>query len=150
MAKKLYVGNLPYSLTGDALEQLFSQYGAVSSAKVITERDTGRSKGFGFVEMPDDEAATKAINELNGTDVKGRAITVSEARPQSETGGGGGGGGGGFRRGGGGGGGDYRGGGGDRPPRRDGGGRDGGGGGGGYRDNNRRGGGGGGGNYGNR
>ena len=148
MAKKLYVGNLPYSLTGDALEQLFSQYGAVSSAKVITERDTGRSKGFGFVEMPDDEAATKAINELNGTDVKGRAITVSEARPQSETGGGGGGGGG-FRRGGGGGGGDYRGGGGDRPPRRDGGGRDGGGGGG-YRDNNRRGGGGGGGNYGNR
>ena len=123
---KLFVGNLPYSATEAELSEAFAQAGQVVSVKIITDRMSGRSKGFGFVEMASPEAATAAIQRLNGADYAGRAITVSEARPQTEGGGGGGGRGprgGGFRgdrggRGGGGGGG-YRGGGrgGDRAPR---------------------------------
>jgi cold-inducible RNA-binding protein len=96
----IYVGNLPFTYDSSSLESLFSQYGAVQSASVITDRDTGRSRGFGFVEMADDEGR-RAIEELNGRDVEGRSLTVNEARPRT----GGGGGGGGGRRGGGGGGG---------------------------------------------
>ncbi len=127
MSKQLYVGNLSYGVTNQSLEALFSQYGEVQSAKVVTDRETGRSKGFGFVEMVQDNEALSAIESLHGKEVDGRAIVVNEARPQAAGGGGG------ARRGGGGGGG-YGGGGG-------GGGRRGGGGGGGY-------GGGGGGGYG--
>jgi RNA recognition motif-containing protein len=105
---KLYVGNLPYSMTDGALEDLFAQYGEVRSAQVIQDRDTGRSKGFGFVEMGDDNAARAAITALNDQEHEGRRMTVNEARPREERGGGGGGG----YRGGGGGGGGYRGGGG--------------------------------------
>jgi RNA recognition motif-containing protein len=104
---KLYVGNLPYSMTDGALEDLFAQYGEVRSAQVIQDRDTGRSKGFGFVEMGDDNAARAAITALNDQEQDGRRLTVNEARPREERGGGGGG-----YRGGGGGGGGYRGGGG--------------------------------------
>lgn len=103
MGKKLYVGNLPFSTTDDSLQQVFAQAGTVESAKVIQDRDTGRSKGFGFVEMGTDEEAASAISKLNGTDFEGRAITVSEARPQAPREGRGGGGGGGFGGGGGGG-----------------------------------------------
>lgn len=85
----IYVGNLPYSYDSSSLESLFSQYGAVQSASVITDRDTGRSRGFGFVEMADDEGR-RAIEELNGKDVDGRALTVNEARPRQDRGGGGG------------------------------------------------------------
>ena len=114
MGKKLYVGNLPFSVGDSELQTKFSEFGAVDSAKVITDRDTGRSKGFGFVEMSDDSEADEAIAKLNGTQFEGRAMNVSEARPQAprEGGGGqrrggfgGGGGGGGQRRGGVGGGG---------------------------------------------
>ncbi len=77
----IYVGNLPFRTTNDDLEQLFSEYGSVNSASVITDRDTGRSRGFGFVEMPDDEART-AIEALNGYDYEGRPLTVNEARPR--------------------------------------------------------------------
>lgn len=86
---KLYVGSLPYSITDDSLLQLFSEKGYKPvSARVITDRDTGRSKGFGFVELgPDDEAA-KAIGEFNGMNVEGRALQVNEARPQESRGGG--------------------------------------------------------------
>ena len=99
MGKKLYVGNLPFSVTQESLQQLFAQAGTVESATVITDRATGRSKGFGFVEMSSDQEATDAISKLNGTDFEGRAIAVSEARPQAPRenrgfGGGGGGGGG--------------------------------------------------------
>lgn len=87
MAKKLYVGNLPYSVTDDDLKQMFSEVGAVASAKVITNRDTGRSKGFGFVEMENDKEATDAITKFNGTEIEGRALTVNEARPQENSGG---------------------------------------------------------------
>ena len=107
MAKKLYVGNLSYQVDSSELEQLFAQHGQVLSAQVINDRDTGRSKGFGFVEMADDSEAEAAIAALNGFQHGGRALTVNEARPREERGGGGGGGfGGGFgdRRGGGGGG----------------------------------------------
>jgi len=90
MAKKLYVGNLSYQMTEDGLRDLFSPIGEVVSAKIITDAATGRSKGFGFVEMASDEDATKAITDLNGTTVMDRAINVSEARPQTERGGGGG------------------------------------------------------------
>lgn len=83
MAKKLYVGNLPYSVDDEALHQHFAQFGAVDSAKVIMDRDTGRSKGFGFVEMADDSAADQAIERGNGVELNGRAINVSEARPQA-------------------------------------------------------------------
>ena len=105
MAMKLYVGNLSYNVSSSDLEQLFAQYGAVRSAQVITDRDTGRSKGFGFVEMSDDNAARQAIQALNEKEHDGRPLTVNEARPREERGGGGRGGGGyGGGRGGGGGG----------------------------------------------
>ena len=113
MGNKLYVGNLPYTVRDEDLQQSFGQFGAVTSAKVMMERDTGRSKGFGFVEMANDAQAQAAINGMNGQPLGGRSITVNEARPMEarppRTGGFGGGGGG-DRSGGGG----YGGGGGDR------------------------------------
>jgi len=118
MGKKLYVGNLSYNVDSSELEQLFSQHGQVVSAQIINDRDTGRSKGFGFVEMANDAEADAAITALNGQEHGGRALTVNEARPREERSGGGGGGGGGRggyaggSRGGGGGGGGYGGGGG--------------------------------------
>ena len=81
MGKKLYVGNLPFSATDDSLQEIFAQFGSVTSAKIIMDRDTGRSKGFGFVEMASDEDATDAIQKLNGQSIGGRAVTVAEARP---------------------------------------------------------------------
>jgi cold-inducible RNA-binding protein len=144
MGNKLYVGNLPYSVRDSDLEQSFGQFGAVTSAKVMMERDTGRSKGFGFVEMGSDAEALAAIEGMNGAPLGGRSLVVNEARPMEprppRTGGGGGyggggggyGGGGGGREGGGGGGG-FRspyGGGGGGGGRSGGGGREGGGGGG--------------------
>jgi RNA recognition motif-containing protein len=102
VAKKLYVGNLPYSVTSSSLEQMFSQFGTVKSAEVIQDRDTGRSKGFGFVEMADDNAAQEAINALHEKQHEGRPLVVNEARPREERGGYGGGGGGGGGYGGGG------------------------------------------------
>src|SRR2546423_4049871 len=113
MGKKLYVGNLAYSVGDSDLQQIFEAHGAVQSAQVIMDRDTGRSKGFGFVEMGSDQEAQAAISALNGKEVEGRALTVNEARPKTEGGGRGGGGGGG--RGGCGGGGGGGGGGGRRP-----------------------------------
>src|SRR3954447_17120246 len=111
MGRKLYVGNLSYQIDSSELEQLFGQHGQVQSAQVISDRDTGRSKGFGFVEMANDAEAQAAIDALNGQQHGGRALTVNEARPREDRGGGGGGGGrGGY--GGGGGGGGYGGGGG--------------------------------------
>ena len=104
MGKKLYVGNLPYGVGDSDLVSLFEAHGAVVSAQVIVDRDTGRSKGFGFVEMDSDQDAQAAIAALNGKEVDGRALTVNEARPK-EGGGGGRGGGGGGRGGYGGGGG---------------------------------------------
>src|SRR5512141_3454628 len=98
MGNKLYVGNLPYSYRDSDMEQAFSQYGTVSSAKVMMERDTGRSKGFGFVEMSTEAEAAAAIQALSGHDVGGRALTVNEARPREERGGSGNRGGGGGRR----------------------------------------------------
>ena len=114
MGNKLYVGNLAYSVRDDSLLQAFSQFGNVSSAKVMMDRETGRSKGFGFVEMGTDAEAQAAINGMNGQPVDGRAVVVNEARPREERPGGFGGGGGGGSRGGygGGGGGGYGGGGG--------------------------------------
>jgi cold-inducible RNA-binding protein len=105
MGKKLYVGNLPFNTTSDDLEALFSKIGPCESASVITDRATGRSRGFGFVEMASPGDAQKAISQLDSTDFQGRQLTVNEARERT-----GGGGGGGDRRGGGG----YRGGGGGR------------------------------------
>src|SRR4051812_28005990 len=97
MGKKLYVGNLSYNIRDNDLEQAFGQYGSVASAKVMMERDTGRSKGFGFVEMGTDAEALAAIEGMNGHSLDGRALTVNEARPMEprppRTGGGGGGGG---------------------------------------------------------
>jgi len=93
MGKKLYVGNLTYGVTDSALEQMFAAHGTVESAQVIMDRDTGRSKGFGFVEMKTDQEAQAAIAALNGKEVEGRALTVNEARPRPEGGRGGGGGG---------------------------------------------------------
>jgi len=147
MGNKLYVGNLPYSVRDSDLEQSFGQFGAVTSAKVMMERDTGRSKGFGFVEMGSDAEALAAIEGMNGAPLGGRSLVVNEARPMEprppRTGGGGGyggggggggygGGGGGGREGGGGGGfrSPYGGGGGGGGGRSGGGGREGGGGGG--------------------
>lgn len=101
MGKRLYVGNLSYSVTSESLEALFAQFGSVNSAQVIQDRDTGRSKGFGFVEMGDENAAQQAINALNEKEHEGRALTVNEAKPR-EGGGGGGGGRGGYGGGGGG------------------------------------------------
>jgi cold-inducible RNA-binding protein len=118
MGRKLYVGNLSYSVRDSDLQDLFAAHGTVDSAQVIMDRDTGRSKGFGFVEMSSDQEAQAAISALNGKEVDGRNLTVNEARPREEGGGGGrsrggfGGGGGGGRGGGyGGGGGGGRGGG---------------------------------------
>ena len=99
MGSKLYVGNLSYNTTSSDLEQLFSQHGTVQSAEVIADRDSGRSKGFGFVQMGSDEEAQAAIAALNGQEQDGRTLTVNEAKPREDRGGGGGGG-----RGGGGGG----------------------------------------------
>ncbi len=84
MAKKLFVGSLPYTTTDQELNELFSQFGKVDSATIINDRMTGRSKGFGFVEMSSDDEAAKAIQELNGKDVGGRNIVVNEARPREE------------------------------------------------------------------
>ena len=84
MGKKLYVGNLPYSVRDGDLEQAFGQFGAVTSAKVMMERDTGRSKGFGFVEMGSDEEAVSAVNGMNGQPLGGRSIVVNEARPMED------------------------------------------------------------------
>ena len=103
MGKKLYVGNLPYTATDSDLQSMFEAHGAVQSAQVVMDRDTGRSKGFGFVEMETNEAAQAAISALNGQDFAGRSLTVNEARPREERGGGGGGGRGGYGGGGGGG-----------------------------------------------
>ena len=94
MTKKLYVGNLSFQTTEDELSNLFTQVGGVESVRIITDRDTGRSRGFGFIEMADEDAE-KAIAQFNGTDMDGRALTVNEARPQTDRGGGRGGGGGG-------------------------------------------------------
>lgn len=88
---KLYVGNLPYNTTEDDLRNLFSQYGSVDSVAVITDRETGRSKGFGFVEFGNDSEARSAIQALSGQEYGGRALTVNEARPKTAGGGGGGG-----------------------------------------------------------
>jgi hypothetical protein len=112
MGNKLYVGNLPYSYRDSDMEQAFSQYGTVSSAKVMMERDTGRSKGFGFVEMSTEAEAKAAIEGMNGQQIGGRGLVVNEARPMESrpprTGGFGGGGGGGYGGGAGGGGGGGR------------------------------------------
>ncbi len=83
MGKKLYVGNLAYSVTDESLQTTFAAAGNVESAKIITDRITGKSKGFGFVEMSTDQEAEAAISQLNGTDLDGRALKVSEARPQA-------------------------------------------------------------------
>jgi RNA recognition motif-containing protein len=114
VGNKIYAGNLSYCFTDATLEELFAQYGEVRSAQVIQDRDTGRSKGFGFVEMADENGAREAIKNLHDFQHDGRPLTVNEARPKEDRGGGGGGGYGGGRggRGGGGGGGGYGGGGG--------------------------------------
>jgi RNA recognition motif-containing protein len=93
MGKKLYVGNLSYETTDSDLDKLFAAHGTVQSAQVIMDRDTGRSKGFGFVEMGSDSEAQAAIQALNGKEIEGRSLKVNEARPREERGGGGGGGG---------------------------------------------------------
>ena len=85
---KLYVGGLPYSITEDRLQELFTEHGTVESAKVITDRMTGRSRGFGFVEMSSQEEAQQAIEKLNGTALEGRTLTVNEAKPREERSGG--------------------------------------------------------------
>ena len=125
MGSKLYVGNLSYNTTSSDLEQMFSQHGTVQSAEVIADRDSGRSKGFGFVQMGSDEEAQAAIAALSGQEQDGRTLTVNEAKPREDRGGGGGGG----RGGGGGGRGGYGGGGGGGGRGGYGGGRGGGGGG---------------------
>jgi RNA recognition motif-containing protein len=98
--KNLFVGNLPFSATEDGLREIFAPFGEVQQVKIMTDRDTGKSRGFGFVEMAQDEEAEKAIAALNGKNFQGRPLTVNEARPKPERSGGGGG----FRGGGGGGG----------------------------------------------
>jgi len=90
MGKKLYVGNLPFSATDQSLNEIFAQVGSVTSAKIITDRDSGRSKGFGFVEMSTDAEAADAINKFNGADYEGRPMTVNEAKPMVPREGGGG------------------------------------------------------------
>ncbi len=110
MGKKLYVGNLSYGVDSSQLQELFGQHGSVQSAEVIADRETGRSKGFGFVEMGTDEEAQNCIQKLNGQQFEGRALTVNEAKPKENRSGGGGFGGGGGRGGYGGGGGGGRGG----------------------------------------
>jgi len=101
----IYVGNLPWSCTDDDLRQMFQEFGEVDGARVIMDRETGRSRGFGFVQMPSSEEASKAIETLNGQDFNGRPLRVNESQPKPRTGGGGGGGGRGGYGGGGGGGG---------------------------------------------
>jgi RNA recognition motif-containing protein len=96
MAKKIYVGNLAYGVSSSDLQQMFEEFGTVQSAEVIIDRDTGRSKGFGFVEMSSDAEAQAAIGALNGKNVDGRNLTVNEARPREDRGGGGRGGRGGY------------------------------------------------------
>lgn len=91
--KNIFVGNLPYSATEEQLQSLFEQHGAVSRVKIITDRDTGRSRGFGFVEMDNDEEGDRAIEATNGADMDGRSLNVNEARPRRDNYGGGGGGG---------------------------------------------------------
>jgi RNA recognition motif-containing protein len=88
MGKKLYVGNLTFDVTNSALEQMFAAHGTVQSAQVITDRDTGQSKGFGFVEMGSDQEAQAAIQAMNGKMVGGRSLTVNEAKPREDRGGG--------------------------------------------------------------
>ena len=105
MGKKIYVGNLSYDVNNSDLEQMFASHGTVESVQIIEDRMTGRSKGFGFVEMSSDREARAAIEALNGQEHGGRALTVNEAKPRQDRGGGGGGGGGGGRGGYGGGGG---------------------------------------------
>jgi RNA recognition motif-containing protein len=83
---RIFVGNLAYSVTGDELEAAFSTHGAVETATVITDRETGRSRGFGFVEMPSDSEAETAIRSVNGQEINGRAVTVNEARPREDRG----------------------------------------------------------------
>ncbi len=90
MAKKLFVGNLPHEITNDELQKLFEEFGTVDSANVIMDRATGRSKGFGFVEMSSEDEAEKATEAMNGKEVGGRALTVNEARPPKERSNGGG------------------------------------------------------------
>jgi RNA recognition motif-containing protein len=102
MGNKLYVGNLAYTVRDESLQEAFAQFGTVTSAKVMMDRETGRSKGFGFVEMSSSAEAQAAINAMNGQALEGRAIVVNEARPREERPGGFGGGGGGSRSGGGG------------------------------------------------
>ena len=119
MSMKLYVGNLAFATSSQELQELFAQAGTVESASVVEDRDTGRSRGFGFVEMASKEDGQKAIEQFNGKELNGRALNVNEARPRENRGGGGGRGGGGFNRGGnrGGGGGRDFGGRNDRPAR---------------------------------
>ena len=92
MAKKIYVGNLPFAVTDDQLKSEFEKFGAVASARVVTDRETGRSKGFGFVEMDSEDAASSAIEKMNGFSMGGRNLSVSEAKPQTDRPRGGGGG----------------------------------------------------------
>lgn len=109
MSQKLYVGGLPYSVTDSQLEEIFAAHGTVESARVISDKFTGQSRGFGFVEMSSADEGQSAIDTLNGSELQGRTLTVNEARPQERRSGfGGGGGGGGGRPGGGGGGGGRR------------------------------------------
>jgi RNA recognition motif-containing protein len=89
MGNKLYVGNLPFSASDDSLREMFAQAGQVESARIITDRDTGRSKGFGFVEMSTEQEASEAIRKFNGTELDGRSLTVNEARPMTPRDGGG-------------------------------------------------------------
>src|ERR1700685_2403554 len=98
--KKIFVGNLSFNATEDAVRSMFAEYGTVDSVSIVTDRDTGQARGFGFVEMSNDAEAERAIAELNGRELGGRAIHVNEARPKEDRGGGGGGrrGGGGYRR----------------------------------------------------
>ena len=103
MAKRIYVGSLPYSVSREQLEELFGQYGDVTDVYIVTDRETGQARGFAFVEMSDDDAALKAVNELNGSQMGGRTLVVNEARDRASGGGGGGsygggGGGGGYDR----------------------------------------------------
>lgn len=131
MSVRLYVGNLPFTVTEQDLEEIFAQVGTVEASNIVTDRDTGRSRGFAFVQMDTQEAADAAIQNFNGRELEGRTLTVNEARPRESRGGGGGGFGGGGGRGGGGfGGGGGRGGGGGYGGGRGGGGNRGGGGGG--------------------